>query len=133
MDSLVLTENEQSRKACGLWAGSGLLGLRRGVPAKPQERCTPAPGSNGSGGACFTQWVPRAPRPLFTIGFAFMHTLSKLAPRAYVADTLDGDLPSSRPEGHLGGHSHTYIFSGIVPIPCRFGSVVPHLPKAVTL
>lgn len=120
MDSLVLAEHEQSSKACGLWAGSGLLGLRRGVPAKPQERCSTSPGFQWVWWCLFYTAGAKGSVTLFTIVFASVHTLSKLAPRAYIADTLAGDLLSSRPEGHLGGHSHTYIFSGIVPIPCRF-------------
>lgn len=60
MDGLVLAENQQSREACGLWAGSAPHSLRHGVPAKAPREVQSRPQAP-MGGVRFPQGVPRAP------------------------------------------------------------------------
>lgn len=96
--------------------------------------CSPAPTEAGRGGQghSHTHSVPQTsadegPVTIFIICF-YIHAL-RISPQGqHQTPALKGDLPSSRPEGHLGGHSHIYdIFSGTFPIPCP---VIPHCLKA---
>ena len=109
----VCAENEQSVKACCLSAGLPCSGS--GVESLPslEKGAAPAPGSSGSGGAYSAQGVPRALGHY--LAFTCTPTFSKSP-----APALNGGLSFSRPEEHLGDHGHTYIFSGTIPIPCRF-------------
>lgn len=87
------------------------------------QACSPAPteASRGAHGHSHTHSVPATSGDegsvtIFSICF-HTHAL-KISPRSQRrTPALKGDLPSSRPEGHLGGHSHTYVFSGRSPLP----------------
>lgn len=102
-----------------------------------RRACSPAPmeaGRDGQGHS-HTYSVPQTsadegPVSIFIICF-YIHAL-RISPQGqHQTPALKGDSPSSRPEGHLGGHSHTYdIFSGMFPISCHCGHSIEHCLKA---
>lgn len=111
-----LRMNSQERPVdCGqAWPRSG---SDVGFLPSPEKGAAPALGSDGSGGARFPQGVPRAPWPYLSL--TFTHTLSAPEPASQTPAEM-GTCHPLRPEGHLGGHRHTYICFGTVSVPSHF-------------
>lgn len=117
-----------------VWFSHSEVTVAKSQPWGPA--CSPAPmeAGRGSQGHGHTHSVPQTsadegPVTIFIICF-YIHALRISTQGQHQTPALKGDLPSSRPEGHLGGHSHIYIFSGTFPVYCHCGHSIQHCLKA---